>query len=82
MPLISDRWGSHFRWNGKGDIPLAERRKLESIVKQAHGAGRRLRFWATPESPPLWQLFIDLDVDHINTDQLSELAEFLRERDR
>ncbi|MBT5017253.1 MAG: hypothetical protein HON04_00740 [Planctomicrobium sp.] len=77
MPLISDRWGSHFRWRGKGPMPTSEREKLHSIVEKAHAAGRRVRFWATPESTDLWQELLSADVDHINTDRLEKLRDFL-----
>ncbi|QDU58781.1 phosphatidylinositol-specific phospholipase C/glycerophosphodiester phosphodiesterase family protein [Aeoliella mucimassa] len=81
MPLISDRWGSHFEWNGKGEIPAAERDKLRRIVAQAHDKQRRVRFWATPETPEMWQQLLDADVDHINTDKLDKLQSFLLEAD-
>ena len=28
MPMISDRWSSHFRWRGEGEFPEGERKKL------------------------------------------------------
>ena len=80
MPLISDRWTSHFRWRGIGDFPTEERDKLRSIVERAHAAGRRVRFWATPENPLLWRELVAAGVDHINTDQLDSLREFLLNR--
>lgn len=77
MPLISDRWTSHFQYRGKGKMTEAERKKLREIVRQAHAAGRRVRFWATPESEELWKELVDARVDHINTDQLEKLHDFL-----
>lgn len=78
MPLISDRWTSHFKYRGKGSMSEAERTKLRTIVKQAHAAGRRVRFWATPESEAVWRELVAADVDHINTDQLERLSAFLK----
>jgi hypothetical protein len=77
VPLISDRWSSHFKWRGQGEFPQAEREKLESIVRRAHAAGRRVRFWATPENPAVWRELDRVGVDHINTDKLDELREYL-----
>jgi hypothetical protein len=54
MPLISDNWRVHFRYRGRDSVPEAERKKLRDIVERTHRAGRRLRFWATPESEDLW----------------------------
>ena len=80
MPLVSDRWGSHFQWKGEGEFHKAERRKLRKFVKAAHDAGRKIRFWATPESPALWEELAAAGVDMINTDKLAELKAFLSSR--
>ncbi len=77
MPLISDRWSSHFRWRGQGPFPKEERRKLHRIVREAHQAGRRVRFWATPENSNLWEALVEAEVDLINTDDLEGLKRFL-----
>lgn len=80
LPWISDRWGSHFKWDGKGEMPSAEREKLEQIVEQAHAEGRAIRFWATPETREMWEVLADAGVDMINTDDLDGLRDFLIER--
>lgn len=77
LPLISDRWSSHFKWRGEGEMPVAERLKLHAIVKKAHAGGRRVRFWATPEKVAVWRELQVAGVDHINTDDLSGLRSFL-----
>lgn len=79
MPLISDRWTSHFAWRGDGPMPAAERARLRSIVAAAHAAGRRVRFWATPEEESVWRELAEAGVDLINTDALARLAAFLGE---
>ncbi len=80
MPLISDHWGRHFSWRGTGEMPAAEREKLRTLVQQAHEKGQRIRFWATPESPPLWSELLDAGVDLIGTDDLEKLSQFLDAR--
>lgn len=77
LPLISDRWGSHFKWRGEGEMPDDERRKLRKYVKAAHRANRKVRFWAIPESPAVWQELLEAKVDFINTDALGKLRAFL-----
>lgn len=79
MPMISDNWRLHFGWRGEGPFPNDEASKLATIVDQAHAAGRRVRFWATPESPAVWSVLNSAGVDLINTDALADLASFLRE---
>jgi len=82
VPLISDRWTSHFKWRGEGEIPAEERRKLRDIVRVSHEKGRRVRFWATPDTPSpareaVWRELTAAGVDLINTDDLEGLREFL-----
>ncbi|MHC4181392.1 MAG: phosphatidylinositol-specific phospholipase C/glycerophosphodiester phosphodiesterase family protein [Planctomycetota bacterium] len=77
MPLISDNWRSHFTWAGAGSMPRAEREKLRAVVKKAHGHGRRVRFWNTPEDLALWAELYSAGVDLINTDDLAKLQRFL-----
>lgn len=84
IPLISDRWTKHFTWGGDGTMPRRERAKLNRIVADAHAAGQRVRFWATPDEPgqrrdAVWRTLVDAGVDLINTDDLVGLERFLDE---
>ncbi len=84
-PLVSDSWTGLFTWTGEGEFPAAERAKLHDIVKRAHAAGQRVRFWATPDAAgpardALWKELAAAGVDHLNTDDLAGLADFLRAR--
>ena len=79
IPLVSDNWRSHFRWRGAGPLAAAEREKLAGIVRQAHQQGRRIRFWAIPDTPEAWREMHRAGVDLINTDNLSGLRAFLSE---
>jgi hypothetical protein len=85
MPLVSDNWSRLFTWQGVGAMPAAERERLHAFVGQAHAAGYRVRFWATPDQPgaardALWTELADAGVDHINTDDLAGLDAFLSSR--
>lgn len=77
LPLISDNWTKHFRWRGDGPLPADERAKLRDIVARAHARGRRVRLWATPDTPAMWRELEEADVDLINTDDLAGLERFL-----
>jgi glycerophosphoryl diester phosphodiesterase family protein len=81
MPMISDNWSKNFDWKGSGPMPQQEQAKLHSIVKQAHAAGRVVRFWETPENEAVWRELRAAGVDLINTDQLARLAKFLNTPD-
>ncbi|MEW9871789.1 hypothetical protein [Arthrobacter sp. HS15c] len=66
-------------------MPEAERLKLQAYVAQAHTNGYRVRFWATPHQPgaardAVWNELFDAGVDHINTDDLAALDQFLSTR--
>ena len=82
MPLISDRWFGNFRWLGIGPIPDADREKLRSIVQRAHAAGRRVRFWATPDRENVWDELLAAGVDLLNVDDLGRLRTYLQSRQR
>ena len=84
MPLVSDNWSKNFTWQGEGQMPADERRKLHRILDEAHDAGYRVRFWATPDQPgpareALWSELLEAGVDHINTDDLAGLKAFLEQ---
>jgi hypothetical protein len=80
MPMISDRWGSLFSWEGDGPMPEEERLKLEDYVARCRRAGRAVRFWASPEKESVWAALADAGVDYINTDDLAGLQKFLTSR--
>ncbi|MGW1882616.1 phosphatidylinositol-specific phospholipase C/glycerophosphodiester phosphodiesterase family protein [Streptomyces sp. NPDC001970] len=85
IPLISSNWTQSFTWQGNGPFPAVERERLRSIVSTAHDRGQRVRFWATPDAPgpardAVWSELLNARVDHINTDDLSGLEQFLRAR--
>ncbi len=78
IPLVSDSWANHFKWKGEGVQPIVERMKLKDMAAMAHEQRRRLRFWATPESPAVWSALYDAGVDLIGTDDLPALSKFLQ----
>jgi hypothetical protein len=80
VPLVSENWRSHFKWNGRGEMPAAEREKLHDLAARCHSQNRRLRFWATPETPECWSELLAAHVDLIGTDNLAALREFLAAR--
>ena len=82
IPMISDNWRNHFKWNGAGEMPVKEHNKLREIVQKAHEKGRLVRLWSTPDNPSpareaLWRELLSAGVDRINTDDLEGLRQFL-----
>jgi len=82
MPWISDNWALRIHWEGKSPLPEPERQRIRDIDRRAHGKGRKVRFWATPEKAAVWDVLIELDVDYINSDKLDALSEYLLDRTR
>ncbi len=72
----SNPWGSHFTWNGKGQMPTGQRAKLDSLVAVAHQLKKQIRFYGSPDNPNIWKTLLDAHVDWINTDELHEYARF------
>jgi len=70
IPMISDNWGRHFKWRGKGPLPAQEEAKLKSLIALSHSQGRRIRFWNAPDSPVGWSALLAAGVDLISTDNL------------
>jgi glycerophosphoryl diester phosphodiesterase len=85
MPLVSENWNKLFAWQGAGPMPENEKVKLRDYVELAHTNGYRVRFWGTLDVPgaareAIWTQLHSAGVDHINTDDLAALAEFLGSR--
>lgn len=77
VPLVSDNWRTHFRWDGLGECPAEERTKLNALVARAHAQGRRIRFWGAADREGMWKAQFEAGVDLVNTDRLADLAKFL-----
>lgn len=75
IPLISDNWTKLFKWKGKGDMPEAELARLKEIAAKIHARGRKLRFWAAPDTPHAWRTLIGAGVDYISTDHPAQIAQ-------
>ena len=76
IPLVSDIWTKFSHWNGKGEIPDADRSRLTDLVRRAHEQKRKLRLWAAPDTPESWKFQQALGIDLINTDKLAEFARY------
>jgi len=80
VPLISENWKKLFKWQGAGPMDQAERAKLRDFVSKAHQAGRKVRFWATPDKPAVWKELRAAEVDLLSVDDLAGARKFLLEQ--
>jgi hypothetical protein len=76
IPIISARWGSHFRWQGKTLFTPTERDRLQSMVERAHSKNRLIRFWSTPDVEVVWTALQTAGVDLIGAEDFENLVEF------
>lgn len=76
MPRASTNYRSHFKWYGKGEMPDDEEQKLRELIKKAHDAGRKVRFWGCPNRTEVWKKLLDEGVDWVNVDDLRGFHEF------
>jgi len=75
--MASTKYSNITHWKGSGELPIAEKEKLNILVNNAHRQGKTVRLWATPENKKVWQALLDCGVDLINTDDLKTLSDFL-----
>jgi alkaline phosphatase len=75
--IVSTNFRNYSHWNGKTKMTDADKNKLLSIINDAHAKGKSIRFWAIPDFEQSWIDLIKLNVDIINTDDVSGLADFI-----
>jgi Glycerophosphoryl diester phosphodiesterase family len=75
--MASTKYSNIIQWKGAGELPIVEKEKLKILVNNAHGQGKTVRLWASPENKKVWQELLDCGVDLINTDDLQTLSDFL-----
>ncbi|SHN23400.1 phosphatidylinositol-specific phospholipase C/glycerophosphodiester phosphodiesterase family protein [Mucilaginibacter sp. OK098] len=78
--LSSCKYSKILKWEGRGDLPDNERRRLCTYVVMAHRFGKKVRLWASPENSIVWEELLKCGVDLITTDKLVSLKNFLLSR--
>lgn len=78
VAMISLAFSPYSSWKGVGKIPNEDQEKIKKVAETAHGMGKPLRFWGTPDSPEAWSQLWELGVDIINTDMPDETKKFFK----
>ncbi len=78
VALISTSITDFTRWNGKGLITAPQYLKIKNFVDSVHHIGKQVRFWAVPNSLTAYKALMKLEVDYIGSDNLSELANYIK----
>ncbi|WP_341226991.1 alkaline phosphatase [uncultured Arcticibacterium sp.] len=69
VALVSLPFYKYTRWNGKGRLTSGDEKNLKTVIDQIHAKGKKVRFWATPDSKTAWFTLSTLGIDFINTDE-------------
>ena len=75
--LISASFSSLSKWNGLGRLTDKDLQKVKTKVDSVHNLGKKIRFWAAPDTKTTWYEWQKIGIDFINTDKPFELSEFL-----
>ena len=82
MPLISTDFTKYSSWKGMGDFREKERRKIKELIRRVQSENKELRFWKTKDKQVVWEQLLHLGIRVIGTDQVKELAAFIKDRNR
>jgi alkaline phosphatase len=74
--MLSDNFKNFSLWNGEGSIASKEVEAIKNAIKKAHAVHKKVRFWNAPDNDGGWKLFMQQQVDYINTDHIAALAKF------
>jgi alkaline phosphatase len=80
IELVSADFWEYSKWNGRSELKARDIKRLKGIIDSAHAAGKKMRFYGTPDTPLCWKTMIELNTDVIGTDHVDELAEFLNKK--
>ncbi len=79
IEMLSDNFSRYSKWNGKGRLAESEQDTLQKLIKKVHTAGKKIRFWNSPDIMNSWYAYMGLGVDYINTDDINGISKFLQQ---
>jgi alkaline phosphatase len=74
--LVSLRFGAYSNWKKSGKVTDEEKALIEPLIGFVHQNHKNIRFWDAPDDEAGWKGLLDMQVDVIGTDHLSELKAF------
>ena len=74
--MVSESFGKYVRF-GQKNMSQEVFERMKMVVDRIHTQNKKVRFWATPDTPDIWQTLMNLKVDFINTDSPAALRLFL-----
>ena len=80
MPYISENYRNYLSYSGEGNPSVDDISTVTEMVEATHSEGKKLRFWASPDKPKVWQFLLDNQVDLVNTDSLPKFKDYMAKR--
>ncbi|HEY9197042.1 MAG TPA: alkaline phosphatase, partial [Mucilaginibacter sp.] len=80
--LVSFPLSKYVRWNGKGVFNSDEIKRIKGGIDSVHNAGKKVRFFETPDTKSSWLAMLRLGVDVIGTDDIEGLGNFLNRKEK
>ncbi|WP_184543163.1 alkaline phosphatase [Mucilaginibacter sp. FT3.2] len=80
--LVSFPLSKYVHWNGKGVFNGEEIKRLKDGIDSVHNAGKKVRFFETPDTKSSWLAMLRLGVDVIGTDDIEGLGNFLNRKEK
>jgi alkaline phosphatase len=75
--IVSTSFRNYTQWIGDGSLAQEDDQKIRDLISMVHQHKKKLRFWATPDRPEVWQYLMDHQVDILGTDDVKKLNQFL-----
>jgi len=79
--LVSFPLSKYVHWNGKGVFNADEIKRIKGGIDSVHNAGKKVRFYETPDTKSSWLAMLRLGVDVIGTDDIEGLGNFLNRKE-
>lgn len=76
--LFSAPFRQFSEWNGLGRLTYQDSIKVKTTIDSVHRLGKKIRFWAAPDTKTTWYEWIKMGIDYINTDRPMAAAEFMQ----
>jgi len=80
--LVSFPLSKYVHWNGKGVFNADEIKRIRGGIDSVHNAGKKVRFYETPDTKSSWLAMLRLGVDVIGTDDIEGLGNFLNRKEK
>lgn len=78
IALLSESFDKFSKWKDEQqNFPEDDRLKIAQQVEKAHALKKPVRLWGSPDHKKGWEELIRLKIDFLNTDRVTDLADFL-----